>query len=290
MKHLLRILGVSWWPSLRFPALADITGPACVVDGGSIDINGQRIRFHGIDAPESAQTCVADGATWPCGQRATDVLAAFIGGVPVRCEEQVTDRYGRMIGKCYVQGEDIEARMVRDGWALAYRKYSQDYVSEEASAQTARVGLWQGKFVRPWEWRKGERLKAATALDNATGCAIKGDISPSGERIHHVSDGKWYDHAMVSPEKGERWFLYEAQTRAEREKDEVMSGPSAGLTGHRELSIPHHVHGGRVVHSHFQPRNPIRRSRGGGHNQDQSIFSIVQASKTKPTLLSSRPH
>ena len=89
------------------PALADITGLATVIDGDTIDIAGERIRLHGIDAPEYRQTCIADGVTWPCGQSATDALAEFIGDSPVRCEEQGTDRYGRTIATCYVRGEDI---------------------------------------------------------------------------------------------------------------------------------------------------------------------------------------
>ena len=68
------------------PALADITGPARIIDGDTIDISGQRIRLNGIDAPESRQTCIADDVTWPCGQSATAALAEFIGNSPVRFE------------------------------------------------------------------------------------------------------------------------------------------------------------------------------------------------------------
>ncbi len=53
------------------PALAGVTGTARVIDGDTLDIAGERIRFHGIDAPESRPTCIASGATWPCGQRAS---------------------------------------------------------------------------------------------------------------------------------------------------------------------------------------------------------------------------
>ena len=132
-----------------------VEGPARIIDGDTIDISGQRIRLNGIDAPESRQTCIADGVTWPCGQHATAALTEFIGGAPVSCQEQGTDRYGRMIGKCSVQGEGIEAWMVESGWALAYRRYSLEYVDEEEEAQDARVGLWRGEFVPPWELEEG---------------------------------------------------------------------------------------------------------------------------------------
>ena len=143
-----------------------VEGPARVIDGDTIVIAGERIRLHGIDAPESRQTCIADGVTWPCGQRATDALAALIGGALVRCVEQGTDRYERTIGICSVRGEDIEAWMVLNGWALAYRRYSLDYVDQEAAAQDARVGLWRGEFVSPWSRRRGERLQALSTPES----------------------------------------------------------------------------------------------------------------------------
>ena len=112
-------------------ALADITGPARVIDGDTIDIEGQRIRLQGIDAPETFQTCIADDVAWHCGRHATAALVEFIDGSPVSCEGEDTDRYGRTIAVCYVRGADIEAWLVRNGWAIAYRKYSLDYVDEE---------------------------------------------------------------------------------------------------------------------------------------------------------------
>lgn len=106
-----------------------------------LEITGERIRLQGIDAPESRQTCVAGGEVWRCGQKAALALADFIGRSPVRCEEQGVDRYGRVIAACYVRGEDIERWMVLNGWALAYRRYSIDYVVEERTAQVARAGI-----------------------------------------------------------------------------------------------------------------------------------------------------
>ena len=122
--------------ALAFPvsALAEITGTASVIDGDTIDIHGQRIRLHGIDAPESRQTCVADGEVWRCGQQAALALFDFIGRSPVVCQEQGKDRYGRTIGACSVRGEDIEAWMVLNGWALAYRKL-RDMIAEEMTPE-----------------------------------------------------------------------------------------------------------------------------------------------------------
>ena len=147
------------WP---VPALADITGPARVIDGGTIDVAGQRIRFHGIDAPESGQTCVVGLEVWLCGQKADHALYNFIGTSSVTCQERDVDRYGRIVATCAVRGRDIGAWMVLNGWALAYRRYSLDYVDQERRARIAALGMWRGDFVAPWEWRRGKRLVVPT--------------------------------------------------------------------------------------------------------------------------------
>ena len=104
--------------------------------------------------------------------------------------------------------------MVLNGWALAYRQYSLDYVGEETAAKGAQAGVWSGEFVPPWAWRRGERLQASTAPDSAGGCTIKGNISSSGERIYHTSDAQDYDRTKINTAKGERWFCSEAEAVA----------------------------------------------------------------------------
>ncbi len=143
---------------LAAPALADVAGTASVIDGDTLEIHGQRIRLHGIDAPESRQLCRLDGKPWQCGKDAANALADKIARRPVTCEDLGRDRYKRIIAKCTVAGEDLEKWMVVNGWALAYRRYSLDYVDQEADAQAARRGIWAGEFVKPWEWRRGKRL------------------------------------------------------------------------------------------------------------------------------------
>ncbi len=140
------------------PALADVAGTAAVIDGDTIEVHGQRIRLHGIDAPESLQVCRRDGKPWQCGKDAANALADKIARRPVTCEDLGRDRYKRIIGRCAVAGEDMGEWMVSQGLALAYRRYSLDYVDEEATARTARRGIWAGEFVKPWEWPRGKRL------------------------------------------------------------------------------------------------------------------------------------
>jgi endonuclease YncB( thermonuclease family) len=135
-----------------------VTGRATVTDGDTIEIRDVDIRLHGIDAPESAETCVADGQRWQCGRRSANALAAKIDRGIVRCEGRTRDRYGRLIAVCYKGGTDLNAWLVRNGWALAYRRYSRAYVPEERRAKADSAGVWRGQFVLPWEWRRGERL------------------------------------------------------------------------------------------------------------------------------------
>ena len=131
-------------------SVADMIGQASVVDGDTIEIHGERVRLFGIDAPESAQLCTASGREYRCGQQAAFALADRIGQNTVRCEPHDRDRYGRTVAVCYVGGEDLDAWMVRQGWALAYRKYSSAYVGDEDDARNAHRGSRQGEFQVPW--------------------------------------------------------------------------------------------------------------------------------------------
>jgi endonuclease YncB( thermonuclease family) len=140
-------------------AMADITGKPRIVDGDTIHIGKTKIRLHGIDAPEAKQTCTKEGKEWLCGQEATWALARIIEGHWVTCQQKDIDRYKRIVAVCYMaEGQiDINGLMVEQGWALAYRKYSEDYIGQEDVARDSRAGIWAGEFVKPWEWRKGMR-------------------------------------------------------------------------------------------------------------------------------------
>ncbi len=134
----------------------DITGPARVIDGDTIDVAGQRIRLHGVDAPEKNQTCQIEGVPWACGIAAWVELVQLVAGKDLTCETRDVDRYGRVVAVCAADGQDINAVMVAQGWALAYRQFSDDYVAQEGKAREAGLGVWRGEFVAPWDWRRGE--------------------------------------------------------------------------------------------------------------------------------------
>ena len=138
-----------------------LTGIPRVVDEDTFVIKGERIRLKGIDAPESKQRCQGGSGNWyPCGQRSTEYLRDRIAGKPVSCQlDPERDRYGRALGTCFTSdGTNLQAWLVRNGLALAYRRYSMRYVNEEVAAQASRSGMWNGEFIPPWRWRKGERL------------------------------------------------------------------------------------------------------------------------------------
>lgn len=138
-------------------ALSMITIPALaqtVTDGDTIRAGGTIYRLWGIDAPESKQIC-ADG--WAAGHEATKALSDLIQGRAVACEARTQDRYGRTVGLCRVDGQDIGAAMVRAGMAWAFVRYSSDYVAEEAEAKAAILGIHAHGCQPAWEWRAERR-------------------------------------------------------------------------------------------------------------------------------------
>lgn len=211
-----------------------IVGRASVVDGDTIEIHGTQIRLFGIDAPEGNQTCLEGGMPTRCGQYSAVALADKIGSGPVTCEAKDVDKYNRVVAVCRSGGEDLNAWMVSQGMAVAYRQYSVDYVPQEEHAARLKRGIWKGDFILPWDWRNRNESRSFRALPRSSKnaqtagstntaqptkaasdqCVIKGNISKSGERIYHVPGDAFYDRTVISATKGERWFCTEAEARA----------------------------------------------------------------------------
>lgn len=151
-----------WKPIVfAFSLLICSGASAQVVDGDTFKLKGEMIRLVGIDAPELRQRCVNDGELYYCGLASKAALDGLISGLVVTCYTKHKDRYGRNLSVCFVNGRELNAEMVRLGWAIAYRKYSNVYVEQEDEARKARRGIWKGGFVAPWVWRKRMRERGS---------------------------------------------------------------------------------------------------------------------------------
>jgi endonuclease YncB( thermonuclease family) len=199
-------------PSAETAARVDLSGPARVIDGDTLEIAGERVRLEGIDAPEMAQTCGSHlRGSWACGKAAAAALARLLGGERITCADRGTDKFGRMLGTCFLGTRDINAWMVREGLAWAFAKYSRTYVHEEAEARALHAGIWQGAAEPAWEFR-AKRWQGArrTAPQD---CAIKGNISANGH-VYHLPWNDWYTKVSIDEGRGERWFCSEAEALA----------------------------------------------------------------------------
>ncbi|EKF17904.1 thermonuclease family protein [Nitratireductor pacificus] len=145
-------------------SMRSLSGAVTVHDGDTITVSGERIRLKGLDAPEYAQTCSRQGATYACGRQARDMLRQLVGTGPVDCEGFERDRYDRLLAVCTAGGRDVGEALVEAGWAVAYG----DYDRVEADARRARRGLWDGAFDAPRDWRE---LHGQEAGMEATGIA-----------------------------------------------------------------------------------------------------------------------
>ena len=154
MKKLILIVIILLNLNTRTTA-SEIYGLAIIIDGDTIKILNNKIRLHGIDAPEKKQKCIKNAQEYNCGIVATEALIKKIGKNAVKCLTQKNkDRYNRFIGVCFVDQEDLNKWMVRNGYAIAYRRYSKDYILDEDFAETNKLGLWSGTFLIPEKWRK----------------------------------------------------------------------------------------------------------------------------------------
>ena len=131
-----------------------IMGKARIIDGDTIHIKTNKIRLHGIDAPETKQICKIENEDWYCGKQSTKELKNLINNQKVECITNDVDRYNRYIAVCFVNEININQWMVKNGWAIAYRYYSKDYVVEEKYANDNKLGIWKSEFIEPYTYRR----------------------------------------------------------------------------------------------------------------------------------------
>ena len=160
---ILLIILLIFCKNLKSQEIENIIGIAKVIDGDTIKIDSKKIRLFGIDAPEKKQFCkkpflsissISFKKDYPCGEISTNFLKKKIDNKIINCKSLGMDRYKRYIAECFKGKKNINAFMVQNGQAVAYRKYSPKFISYENNAKKEKLGLWAGTFEMPWVYRK----------------------------------------------------------------------------------------------------------------------------------------
>jgi endonuclease YncB( thermonuclease family) len=189
-----------------------LEGRATATSGATLRISGTSVVLDGIEAPEPSQSCAKpNGATWRCGETAKEELASAVRGRRVSCELTGKNRSGIRLARCITAGEDIAAKLVRDGHVFASDGFFSSYSSQQAEARNAKTGLWAGDAERPADYRSRRWEEAKRARSD--GCPIKGRVTTS-DRIYVLPWSASYETVRISPAKGERWFCSEAEAQA----------------------------------------------------------------------------
>ena len=128
-----------------------------IVDGDTIHLNGEKIRFTGIDTPELKQTCLKEGIKDLCGIKAKQILIDKIGNNNVKCISEGKDQYKRTLAECFVNNDSLSSYLVRSGYAFAYRRYSKKFILDEDYARINKIGMWSMEFDYPWDYRKTKK-------------------------------------------------------------------------------------------------------------------------------------
>jgi len=131
-----------------------INGHAKIIDGDTLHIGTYKIRLHGIDAPELNQNCLLKNDVWDCGKESKKFLIKIIDNKKITCNLIDKDRYQRHIGICFKDKINLNKKIVQEGWAIAYRFYSKDFIDDEFIAKKNKLGIWKGKFEEPYLFRK----------------------------------------------------------------------------------------------------------------------------------------
>ena len=125
-----------------------------ITDGDTIKINGEKIRFSGIDTPELKQMCTQQGINVLCGITAKQILIDKIADNKIICIREGKDRYKRTLAECFVNDESLSSYLVKSGYAFAYRRYSKKFIADEDFARANKIGMCSMEFDYPWDWRK----------------------------------------------------------------------------------------------------------------------------------------
>jgi endonuclease YncB( thermonuclease family) len=191
-----------------------------VIDGDTLQIDGHTVQLYGIDAPELGQYCERNGELWECGLEAALFLQKTVEfeGPPIECppwgEEPASGSGSELvIGVCQVGPKVVGLTMVQNGYAMALPDSFPDYKEAEKQARQAKLGLWRGDFVPPWQWREGKGGEVRSS-DWVRRCSIKGTLGRAGEAIYYVPTDPDYDKVAFDRARGERMFCSDEEARA----------------------------------------------------------------------------
>lgn len=199
---------------------------ARVIDGDTIElVSGAKVRYIGIDTPET----VDPRKPAQCyGAEASAKNKELVEEQAIRLEKDVTDKdkYGRLLRYVYVGDTFVNQALVEGGYAFLYTyppdvKYQSEFLAAEQAAQAKDVGLWGACTTLLNSAGARSRATTAPAAPVSTdsepvpgACAIKGNISSSGEKIYHVPGCGSYSKTVIDASHGEQMFCTEAEAQA----------------------------------------------------------------------------
>ncbi|MBO0764125.1 MAG: thermonuclease family protein [Hyphomicrobiaceae bacterium] len=198
--------GAAWFAGLGTGK--EVVGPASAAAGDLLKLGGMTVRLAGIDVPEREQRCGKDNNKWRCADAAQSALSRVLGGRSVRCRLSGSDEAGRPLGYCSIDGVDINAQLVRQGYVFAQVGLFARYGAQEREARNAKAGMWIGDAQRPEEFRAKAWEEAKRRAPD--GCPIKGQVT-SGERVYVLPGTPAYERARVLASRGDRWFCSERE-------------------------------------------------------------------------------
>jgi endonuclease YncB( thermonuclease family) len=193
--------------------------PVRVIDGDTLEVDGEIIQLFGIDAPELGQLCESDGSPWPCGVEAALALRKLVtvSDQAPRCsawggEQPKSTADGALIEVCQVGDKDLSQVMLQNGYGLATPGSFPDHVEAEKGAKVAHLGIWHSHFVPPWVWR-ADSEHADKPRGPLRDCNVKGALAADGERVYYVPTDPDYKQLAIDPARGERLFCSDEAAR-----------------------------------------------------------------------------
>lgn len=140
----------------------NFSGKGLALDGDSIKVGRKEVRLFGLDAPEYKQKCLdKNNQEYPCGVVSFEFLSKLVTGNKVECIYAEKDKYDRFLGKCFIGETSINEEIVKNGMAVIYNftESSKKMDNLEKQAKDSKIGIWQGSFELPKDYRKHNMRK-----------------------------------------------------------------------------------------------------------------------------------